>query len=68
MNPTLRLVVNLVESFAAHDINEPEPSTASIRDAIIDFAGTHDLDLQDTATLFRIASGENTDIIVEVAP
>jgi len=54
-----RLLVNLTDSAQAIDLEEgADTSDAAHREALENFAGRHDLDLEDTATLFRVAAGE----------
>lgn len=55
ITPTERLLINLV-TFA---INDPDAHPDTIRRELSRFADAYALDLQDTATLFRVASGEN---------
>lgn len=52
-----RLLVHVLRSIL--EDQEPEnPSEAANRERLIEWAGTHDLDLQDVATAYRVASGE----------
>lgn len=51
-----RLVMHLVDGVRMLD-GEPMPDGAQAREALIDFAGQHDLDTQDTATLYAVAAG-----------
>jgi len=54
-----RLARNLVAAVVAGG-EETEPSTALRREWLSDFAGEHDLDLEDFSTLLRVAAGEGT--------
>lgn len=55
-----RLVDNLVDSATAIELDEgADTSPAAHRERLEDFAGLHELDLEDTATLFRVAAGES---------
>jgi hypothetical protein len=55
-----RLLVNLIDSATAIELDEgTETSDAAHRERLEDFAGLHELDLEDTATLFRVAAGED---------
>lgn len=54
-----RLVVNLVDSASAIDLDECGPtSDTAHRERLLNFARLHELDLEDMATLFRVAAGE----------
>lgn len=55
MTPADRLLTNLVAQLVARTSGRPN----AVAEAVIDFADTWELDLQDIATLVRIASGEH---------
>lgn len=56
-----RLLRSLVSSIVEPDEGDPARSMDNQRELLADFAGLYGLDLQDFATLVRIASGEATD-------
>lgn len=49
----LHMIGSIVES-----LTDEADSIAAKREALIEFAGSHELSVQDTATLFRVAAGE----------
>lgn len=50
---------DLVAAIVGSLLQDPEyASEAAKREALIEFAGQHDLSTQQTATLFRVAAGE----------
>ena len=53
----LRLVNAVVKSVLSPR-EGVEPTMDAQRELLIEFAGEHGLDIQDVATLFRVASGE----------
>ena len=53
-----RLVDELVGSLLHTEEGEPDGSTAQARERLIEFAGLHDLSVDSTAVLFRVASLE----------
>lgn len=55
-----RLVLNITA--AVRPADDVDASTAEHREALIDFAGRHDLDLEDTATLYAVAAGQAIDL------
>lgn len=52
------LVDEVVGSIVSKLTDDPPSNSAAVREALIEFAGQHDLGVQATATLFRVASGE----------
>lgn len=57
-----RLVAALTASIT-DDGDDIELSIAGHRERLADFAGLHDLDLEDFSTLLRVASGEAPEIV-----
>jgi hypothetical protein len=63
-----RLASHIVQATLESLIDEDdvrEPSDAAKREALIDLAGRYDLDVEDVATLYRIAAGEGVELTLQ---
>lgn len=52
------LIYALVDSIVSPDEGDTVRSVSDARELLADFAGHHDLSMQDFATLLRVAAGE----------